>query len=160
MSNLTDNLVVRFIVVFLAIASPFACVLIDGPLDSYSQYWTSDLRPLFVFTNAATSYYLFSSRSWWIPSTFLLLLTAFSYDQYFWIHNISAVCFFIASGISIMNSKKYQGYIVPYFSSMIFLVTFGILWAEIFAILVICVFHLHRMIKFYQIDTKRKKIKI
>jgi hypothetical protein len=156
MSNLTDKVSVRLSVILLAIASPFLCIFFKGELNSYSQYWSTDFRPLFIFTNAATSYFLFSSRSWWLPSVFLLILTAFSYDQFYWVHNVSAVIFFLLSGLSIAKSRKFQAYILPYTSSLIVMACYGILWAEITAILTICAFHLHRLIKYSKIGKSRK----
>ena len=124
-------------------------------LRSYSEYWTTDYRPLFIITNAITSYYLFSVTRWRVSALFLLIVTAFSYDQYFYIHTISAIAFFIYSGIAIAKTKKFELYAIPYFSSLFVLVIFGILWAEVFAIFVMSVFHLNRLIRFRLIEIKR-----
>ena len=153
------DFLMRLLVVVSAIASPFLCILIEGELPSYSQYWTTDIRPLFIFVNASTSYFLFSVDRWKIPSICLLLLTAFSYDQYFWIHNITAICFFVVCAISISFTKKFQYYILPYLFSIVILLKFGILWGEIFAISIICTYHLHRLIEYYKIERTRKKLK-
>jgi hypothetical protein len=144
----------------IAMFSPFFCILYSGELDSYSEYWQTDTRPLFIFTNAATSYFLFSINKWRIPAICLMLLTAFSFDQYFWVHNITAICFFVASLISISLSKKNQYYVLPYLLSIIVLLESGILWGEICAITVICAFHLHRLIRYYRIDIKRKNYRL
>jgi hypothetical protein len=157
MSNLIDNFLIRLGVVILAIASPFICLLFHGELDSYSQYWETDLRPLFIFTNASTSYFLFSMKRWWPSALCLMILTAFSFDQYLWIHNISAIIFFLICGILIFKDRRHSWYSLPYFSSLIVLIYYGIFWAEVLAILVICSFHLHRMVRYHLIDIKRKK---
>jgi hypothetical protein len=153
------DFLMRLLVVITALASPFLCIAIEGELPSYSQYWTTDIRPLFIFTNASTSYFLFSVDRWKIPAICLLLLTAFSYDQYFWIHNTTAICFFVLCAISISFSRKFQYYILPYLFSIVILLKFGILWGEISAILVICAFHFHRLIEYKNIESKRKKLK-
>ena len=153
------DFLLRLSVVIIAMASPFICLLIEGELPSYSQYWITDVRPLFIFTNAATSYFLFSVRKWRIPAICLMLLTAFSYDQYFLIHNVTAICFFITCSISISYTMRYQYYILPYLSSLIILFLFGIYWGEVAAISVICAYHLHRLIAYNKIENTRKKLK-
>ena len=157
MNNLTDKIWVRILVLAIAIISPFLCIGIEGELSSYSAYWGTDMRPIFIFTNAATSYFLYSMKNWWFPALFLMFLTAFAIDQYLWVHNITAILFFIFCGISIRLGRKYDYYLIPYLSSIIFLIFFGILWAEIVAILTICAYHTHRLIKFYRISNRRPK---
>jgi hypothetical protein len=159
MSNLTEKVWFRFLVIIIAIISPFVCLFSVGELDSYSEYWTSDLRPLFIFTNAATSYFLFSMRNWWLSAVCLMLLTAFSFDQYLWVHNISAISFFIFSGIAISKSRKFQYYILPYISSIIVLLYYGIFWAEVSGIVVVSCYHLHRLITYIRLSEHRKKHK-
>ena len=159
MSNLTDKIWFRFLVIAIALASPFVCLFSIGELDSYSEYWVSDARPLFIFTNAATSYFLFSMRNWWISAICLMLLTAFSFDQYLWVHNISAILFFIVSGIAIYKSIKFRYYLLPYLSSIVILLLFGIFWAEVVGITVISSYHLHRLITYIKISKHRKKLK-
>jgi len=158
MSKKLDFLL-RIVVIIVALASPFICIGTEGELNSYSQYWSTDIRPLFIFTNAATSYFLFSMDRWKFPAICLLLLTAFSHDQYFWVHNITAICFFVLCAISILSSRKFQFFIIPYFSSIIILVTSGILGAEVFAITVICIYHFVRLIEYHIIESTRKKLK-
>jgi hypothetical protein len=153
------DFILRLFVVIVAMSSPFVCLLIEGELNSYSQYWNTDMRPLFIFTNAATSYFLFSVDRWKIPAICLMLLTAFSHDQYFWIHNITAICFFVTCLISISFSKKFQYYVLPYLASTIVLITSGIYWGEVMAISVICAYHLHRLIEYHKIESTRKKLR-
>lgn len=153
------DFLLRLSVVIIAMASPFICLLIEGELPSYSQYWITDVRPLFIFTNAATSYLLFSVRKWKIPAIWLMLLTAFSYDQYFWIHNVTAICFFVTCLISISFTRRFKYYVLPYISSVIFFLLFGIYWGEVAAISVICAYHLHRLIAYNKIENSRKKLK-
>ena len=160
MHNLIDNFWVRVLVLLLAAFAPFICLLGYGELSSYSQYWSTDYRPLFIFANAATSYFLLSMKNWRIPALILMIVTIFSYDQYLWIHNIAAIIFFIISGLAILKSQKYQFYIIPYVLSGTILFFSTILWTEIFAILTICAFHLHRYIRYTQINSTRTRTRL
>lgn len=150
---------VRAAVVLLAIISPFVCISIEGVLPSYSQYWSTDIRPLFIITNAATSYFLFSTFQWRLSSIFLMLLTSFSHDQYFWVHNVTAILFFIFAGVAIVKDRHFNLCIIPFLFSVVILLLFGILWAEITAITVMCIFHFLRLIKYKNIESTRKKHK-
>jgi hypothetical protein len=155
MNNLVNNKIVKLFVIFLAALSPFLYIFTCGQLPSISSYWETPMQPLFIFINASTSYYLFSFKNWWIPSFFLMLLTAFSVSNFFWTHNIFAILFFISCAISITKSK-YKFYIIPYLISLIPLIIFkNILISEIIAVLTICTFHLHRYIKYNQIKSIR-----
>lgn len=149
----------RLLVVISALASPFICILVGGELASYSEYWSSEMRPLFIFTNASTSYFLFSISRWKIPALSLMFLTAFSYDQYPLIHNITAIAFFILCLLIILLDRRYKYWIIPYIASIPILLSFGILWAEIVAISIVCGYHLHRLIAYKNIEDKRKKLK-
>lgn len=154
MENLVNNVFVKFAVILLAALSPFIYILVCGQLVSLSSYWETSMQPMFIFVNASTSYYLFTIKNWWIPSFLLMVITAFSVTQFFWTHNIFAIAFFIFSGISLIRSKI-QWYIFPYLCSVIPLLFRNILWAEIIGLLVICVFHLHRYIKYNNIQSCR-----
>lgn len=157
--GILNNFFVRIIVVIVALLSPWICFLSIGELNSYSQYWTTDIRPLFIFTNASTSYFLVSSERWRFPALALMLLTAFSYDQYFWIHNVTAIAFFILCAIAIATGPL-RYYIVFYLSSIILLFSSGIFWAEVFAITVTCAYHLHLTLAYKRIENARKKLRI
>ena len=155
-THITNSLSIRLLVVALALFSPLACYFISGPMPSYSQYWETPMQPLFIFTNAATSYYLFSMRRWWLASVLLLLLTAFSNSQYFWIHNTVAVLFFVVSGWTIATAKRGSLFIIPYLAGIVYLIfTRDIFWAEVVGIHTVCLFHLHYMLLY--VFTKRLK---
>lgn len=156
MSGLIDNFSVRLIVVLLASASPWICLFTIGELDSYSEYWSTDMRPLFIFTNAATSYFLFSMKNWWISAICLMILTAFSFDQYNTIHNVTAIAFFLINGVLLLKQKRFRYLSIPYFLSFIVLLLFGIFWAELLAISVICVYHTIRLFVYNKLERLRK----
>jgi len=155
MNNPVDNFWVRVSVLLIAVTAPFICLLGAGELPSYSKYWGTDYRPLFIFANAATSYFLFSLKNWRLPAFLLMLVTIFSYDQYLWIHNTTAIAFFITAGYAISKSQKYQFYIIPYVCTLMLLYFSTLLWTEIAAILTICAFHLHRYVRYIQINSSR-----
>ena len=116
-------------------------ILFEGELGSLSQYWDTHFQPLFILSNAITSYFFFTLKNWRIPSFFLLLLTAFSWDQFFILHDIFAVGFFLSSLYSLWNSKRFLGYFIL-FGLSILVIPFNMLWGEIFAIIILSLFHL------------------
>jgi hypothetical protein len=156
MTSLIDTVWVKLGVVILAIISPWICLFSIGELDSYSQYWSTDMRPLFIFTNAATSYFLFSMKNWWMSAVCLMLLTAFSFDQYNTIHNVTAIAFFLINGVLLLKQKRFRYLVIPYFSSVIILFLFGIYWAEVLAISVICTYHYIRLLTYNKLERLRK----
>ena len=157
MENLVNNIYVKFFVMTLSMVSPFIYMWISGHQDSISGYWETSIQPLFIFVNASTSYYLFSIKNWWIPAFFLMLLTSFSVTNFFVVHHIFAIAFFFFCGVSILKSKI-KIYIFPYLLSLIPLAFGSLIWAEIMGILTICLFHIHRYVKFNIINSSRNKI--
>lgn len=150
------DILIRLFVILLAILQPIIILLFLGDVPSISSAWLSYLQPLFIITNATTSYFLFSVRHWEVPSLFLLLLTAFSVDFSLVLHNIFAVLFFIFSLYSLYGIRRLRWYLIPYILSGVVLLLFGIFWAEVWAIVVICLYHLHSMYISYCIHKKRK----
>ena len=157
MENLVNNIYVKFFVMTLSMVSPFIYMWISGHQDSISGYWETSIQPLFIFVNASTSYYLFSIKNWWIPAFFLMLLTSFSVTNFFVVHHIFAIAFFFFCGVSILKSKI-KIYIFPYLLSLIPLVFGSLIWSEIMGILTICLFHIHRYVKFNIVNSARNKI--
>jgi len=157
MENLVNNIYVKFFVMTLSMVSPFIYMWISGHQDSISGYWETSIQPLFIFVNASTSYYLFSIKNWWIPAFFLMLLTSFSVTNFFVVHHIFAIAFFFFCGVSILKSKI-KIYIFPYLLSLIPLAFVSLIWAEIMGILIICLFHIHRYVKFNIVNSARNKI--
>lgn len=137
----------RVAVILLATISPFICILIYGYLPSISSYWNTDLQPLFIIANAVTSYYLYSIKQWRIPALLLLTLTSFSVELYPNFHNIAAIFFFISNIRPLAMSSNFKWCIYPYMSALVIL-PFSMTFAEIIAILSLCVYHLLLLRKF------------
>ena len=136
-----SDYLIRLSVVIVAALSPFICLLLVGYRSSLSQYWNTPMQPLFVFANAATSYYLITINNWKTSSVMLILLTAFSVEYYNIIHNIFAIVFFIVTIIPLWKANHFKFCFWIYLTSLIAL-PFSILYAEIIAIFSMCIFHL------------------
>lgn len=145
----------RVIVIILALVSPFIYIGSIGELPSISSYWDSIMQPMFIIVNASTSYFLFSIRKWRLSAIMLLLLTAFSFNSHFTLHNIFAISFFLLNLYPIFLSKRRRWVIIPYVLSSLFLID-SILYAEISAIIVLCSLHLYGLIRYNRICSKRK----
>lgn len=159
---LNDNItksdyILRLCVVIFAALSPFICLFLVGYRSSLSQYWNTPMQPLFVFANAATSYYLITIKNWKLSSILLILLTAFSVEYYNSIHNIFAVVFFITTAISLWKANHFKFCFWIYLTSLIAL-PFSMLYAEIIAIFSMCIFHLLTLNKVYNIQQKRIEV--
>jgi hypothetical protein len=145
----------KILVICLAILHPLIFIFIFGERITLSSYWDTSLQPLFIVSNAATSYFLFSLKHWKLPSLFLLLLTAFPVYSFPLIHNILAGLFFIGAGAAILNRNRstFKNYSILYFS-VIILFFKSWLWAEIAAIWVLCLYHLNILL---MVEGKTKK---
>jgi hypothetical protein len=140
----------RMVVIILAAISPFICILIHGYKPSISSYWDTSLQPLFIITNAATSYYLFSLKNWKLSALMLLLLTAFSLTLYPGMHNVIAVIFFIANLYPLFKSNKFRWCFWIYTTALIAL-PFSMTISEIIAIDSLCIYHVMLLNKAYHI---------
>jgi hypothetical protein len=136
---------IRFAAILLAVLQPFLLIIFEGELKSISSYWETSFQPLFIFVNAATSYFLFATEKWRLPSFFLLSLTAFSVELYPQVHNLLAVSFFISAAISLKRCKRFGFYFYPYLISPLFLFH-SILLTEIYCVLILCGYHTHMLI--------------
>ena len=144
----------RMAVIFLAFLTPFIFLLTEGYLPSISSYWRTPLQPLFIISNASTSYYFFRSHSSWrIPAVFLLLLTAFSIDSYLIVHNIIAIFFFLSCLIPLYKTKHFKNCFWIYIISIIFL-PYSITLGELLAISVLCIYHASMLYKIYKFSKK------
>jgi len=112
----------RYLVIILAMLLPIVIVIMFGvDFPSLSTSWQTVLQPLFIITNAVTSFYFFSLKRWKIPSVFLMLLTAFSVDMSPMFHNILAGGFFLTCLYPLMWFKRFSYYVFVYlFSGVIF----------------------------------------
>lgn len=141
----------RLGVIMLAVISPFICLIVHGYEPSISSYWRTNLQPLFILANAATSYYLYSIKDWKYSAYGLLLLTAFSVELYPAIHNFIAILFFLANIIPLTRTNHFKWCIYPYLSSLVVL-PFSMTYSEIIAILSLCLYHYLMLRKAYNIS--------
>lgn len=135
----------RLLTSFLAVLQPFIIYILYGDNFTISTSWITPLQPLFIITNALVSFFFYKLDKWKIPAILLLLLTAFSVENHFMLHNILSVMFFIFSGISLLSLKKFRYYFLIFLMSLFFLY-FGLFWVETWAILTLGVYHTHLML--------------
>ena len=50
------NFILKIGIIFLSFITPFVMLFSYGKLDSISSYWDTPLQPLFILTNALTTY--------------------------------------------------------------------------------------------------------
>ena len=150
-----NDFILRMLVIIIATLSPFIYIGSIGELPSISSYWESPMQPMFIIVNASTSYFLFSIKRWRIPAILLLLLTAFSFASHFTLHNIFAISFFLFNIYPIYLNKKTRWVLIPYLLSSLFLID-SVLYAEISAIIVLCLFHLYGLIRYNRIYSRKK----
>ena len=146
---------IRIIVILTSLVHPFI-LLSYGELPSMSSYWETPLQPLFIFVNATTSYFLFSINKWKLPSLFLLLLTTFSVSLYPQLHNVFTILFFITYLYPLIKTKRFKYYPILYSLSIIVGLLYGILWLEIYCVLILTIYHLHTLIYKEYLLTQRK----
>ena len=148
---------IKLFVIILSIIQPFLLMSICGELWSLSSYWRTPLQPMFIIINAATSYFFFSTDKWLIPSIFLLLLTAFSLDLYPTTHNVFAGLFFLSCSYPLLTLKRFQFFGILYFMSIFVLLYSGMLWFEIYCVLILGSYHLTILIYRKNLDVLREK---
>ena len=149
---------IKLFVIILSIIQPFILLSICGQLWSISSYWRTPLQPMFIIINAATSYFFFSTDKWLVPSILLLLLTAFSLDLYPTIHNIIAGLFFLSCSYPLMTLKRFQFFGILYYMSIFVLLYSGMLWFEIYCVLILGSYHLTLLLYKRDLDFKREQI--
>lgn len=156
--GVVNNMLVKLFVLLLALLQPLIIILCYGvDVYSISAIWLTTLQPLFIITNAFTSYYLFDLKRWRVPSLFLLLLTAFSIEFSMITHNIFAIIFFVTCVYSLFGIRRLRWYILIYILSLLVLVfTSSVFWTEVWAIIVICSYHLHSIYIAHCLHKKRK----
>jgi hypothetical protein len=149
------NLILKIAVICIAMISPIIFVLGHGYERSISAYWNTEFRPLFIITNALTSYFLFTMIRWRISGIAMMLLTAFAVDQYLTMHNIFAGVFFIWTFFILLFDKRFAFYSLIYFCCGIISI-FWILLGEILVVETIVAYHLHSLIYAIKIQKRRK----
>ena len=155
--NLTKfDYYLRLSVIIFAAIAPFICLFSYGYLKSLSSYWNTPLQPIFVFANAATSYYLITVEDWRPSAVLLVLLTAFSVEYYQGLHNVLAILFFIVTINPLRKANNFKFCFKLYMSSIL-LVPFSLFFAEIIAILAMCLYHGLTLNKLYRLQKTRDK---
>ena len=151
------QLYIKLIVILLSIIQPFLLLSICGELWSLSSYWRTPLQPMFIIINAATSYFFFSTDKWLIPSIFLLLLTAFSLDLYPTTHNVFAGLFFLSCSYPLFTLKRFRFFGILYYMSIFVLLYSGMLWFEIYCVLILGSYHMTILLYKKNLDMLREK---
>jgi len=147
---------IKLFVIILSIIQPFIFLSICGELWSISSYWRTPLQPMFIIVNAATSYFFFSTDKWLIPSILLLLLTAFSLDLYPTIHNVIAGLFFFSCTYPLLTLKRFRFFGILYLLSLFVFLLSGMLWFEIYCVLILGAYHLTILIYKIRLDKLRE----
>ena len=143
-----SDLFEKLLTSFLAILTPFIIHFFYPCLGTVSQSWNTPLQPMFIISNALVSFYFFKIPKWRVSAILLLLLTAFSVKDYFVLHNIFALTFFIFSGFALTNIHRFNYYFLLYLSS-ICVFPLGLYWVETWAIVSIALYHIHLSIYTY-----------
>ena len=144
----------RLFTSFLALVQPFIIYFLYGDNHAISRAWDTPLQPLFITTNALVSFFFFKLPKWRVPALLLLLLTSFSVDDHYVLHNIFAILFFIFSAVSLWSIKKFRYYFFIFLMSAIFLFD-GLFWAETWGIISLVGYHMHLLIYRYLLEKRR-----
>lgn len=144
----------RLLVIVLAAITPIILLITQGHFLSLSQYWETDMQPLFIIANATTSYYLYGIKNWRLSALFLLLLTSFSVTLYPNAHNILAVLFFIVSLFPLYVSHYFKFCFWAYLISMPIMI-FDMMLGESIAIFFLCLHHLLILFRIHKIESKK-----
>jgi hypothetical protein len=87
------------------------------------------------------------------------MLTAFSVELFPTAHNIFAIGFFLSNVYPLLAIKRFRWYILLYLTSAIGLI-WGILWAEIWGIVVLSAYHLHTLLYARSLMLKRENARV
>ncbi len=139
---------VKLGVIILALLTNALLPILISDLYSLSSAWRTPWQPLFIFSNAATSYYMYSSTKWKWPGFFLLLLTAFSVEMHPIPHYIFAAGFFLSCIPPMAMSKRLWGWCIPYLLTLPFFF-YSILLGELATIAILLAYHTHLLWKIW-----------
>ncbi len=136
------DFILKLFVIIISIIQPFILIATQGIHWSISSYWMTPMQPLFIIVNAGTSYYFLHNEKWQIPGIFLLLLTAFSVEQWKLIHNIFAGLFFISCLYPMLHLKRFRFLSLLYLLSIPLFPVVGMLIFEIYCVMILGIYHL------------------
>jgi hypothetical protein len=139
------NFMIKIAIIILSFISPLIMFFTYGEMGSISSYWNSPLQPLFILSNALTTYVFMDLPKWKLSGILLFMLTIFSVEYYPSLHNVFAISFFVVNIYPMYKLKRYRLFLIPYLLSCIFL--FNLFWFEVFAIGVLCSYHLTLLLK-------------
>lgn len=140
---------IRIVILMICFISPFIMLFGYGKLVSISSYWESPFQPLFIVSNALTTYIFVNLPKWRISAVLLFLLTVFSVEYHPTLHDIFAIGFFVINLYPLLSIKRYRLFVIPYFLSLIWLP--DIFWVEVHAIIVLCIYHTILMWRLYKL---------
>jgi hypothetical protein len=149
---------IKILVILISVIYPFILLSVEGELKSLSQYWNTSLQPLFIVANVMTAYIFLSIENWKMSSFLLILVTAFSVKLYGNVHNILAVLFFLSCLYPLFKSKRFKFYGYLYLLSPLIGILYGLLYLEIYSIIILCGYHLHTLIHILYINYQKYKI--
>lgn len=152
------DFILKLSLILISVLQPFILISTQGWLWSISSYWNTPLQPLFILINAGTSYYFFHNEKWQVPGIFLLLLTAFSVQNYLFIHNIFATCFFLSCIYPMVYIKRFRILAFLYLMSIPLYPLIGMLLFEIYCVLVIGIYHLCILLYKRHLELNRSSI--
>lgn len=150
--------ILKIVVILISALYPFVLLSVEGELISLSQYWNTSLQPLFIVANVMTAYFFFGLDDWRIPSFLLVLVTAFSVKLYPITHNVVAVMFFLSCLYPLFKSKRFKFYAYMYLLSPFVGLMGGLLYLEIYSIIILCSYHLHSIINVMSIFYQKHKL--
>lgn len=140
-------------VLILAAGAPILYLILGGYKPSLSNYWNTEMQPLFIIANAATSFYLYQIKNWRLSALILLLVTAFSVEVYPQTHNILAIVFFIVTLYPLWITHHFKKLFWIYIVSL-GVASFSILSAEIIAVWVLCLHHGLVLMKLHKVNNR------
>ena len=105
-----------------------------------------------------TAYIFLSIENWKLSSFLLVLVTAFSVKLYGNVHNVLAVLFFMSCIYPLFKSKRLKFYGYLYILSPIIGILYGLLYLEIYSIIILCSYHLQILIQILYINYQKYKI--
>ena len=146
----TDNInfLMKVFIIILSFLSPFIMLFFYGKSHSISSYWDTPIQPLFILTNALTTYVFIDLPKWRISGILLFALTIFSVEYHPTLHNIFAILFFVANLYPLYQIKRYRFILLPYTLSCVWLP--DLFWFEVQAIILLCLYHLNLLIRVYR----------
>lgn len=148
--NTKYNYTIKLLIILISLVSPFIMMYFEGVKPSLSSYWNSPFQAMFIIVNALTTYIFMDLPKWRPSGIMLFLLTIFSVEYYSNIHDIFALMFFLFTLYPLFSIKRYRYFCLPYLTSIYWLP--NLLWFEVHAIIVLCIYHLVILVKLHNIQ--------